>query len=172
MGDVDRDKERFCAAAWPRLVAAVSYHCGDVHVAEELVQEALVRACRRWSRVSVLDSPEGWTYRVAVNLATSRWRRQQAERRAIERHGPEAQAQAPQAVEEQLVVRTALRELTDQQREAVILRHVLDLSVDQAAHELGLTAGALRATTHRAVGRLRASLDGTEQEAEEATDVS
>ena len=81
MGDVESDKERFCAAAWPRLVAAVSYHCGDVHVAEELVQEALVRACRRWSRVSGMASPEGWAYRVAVNLATSRWRRQQAERR-------------------------------------------------------------------------------------------
>lgn len=172
VGAVESDKERFCAAAWPRLVAAVSYHCGDVHVAEELVQEALVRACRRWSRVSGLASPEGWTYRVAVNLATSRWRRQQAERRAIERHGPEAQAQPPRAVEEQLMVRTALRELTEQQREAVILRHVLDLSVDQAADELGITPGALRATTHRAVGRLRVSLDGAAWAAEESTDVS
>lgn len=172
MTDVDSDKERFCAAAWPRLVAAVSYYCGDVHVAEELVQEALVRACRRWSRVSQLGSPEGWTYRVAMNLATSRWRRQQAERRALERHGPHEDERAPRAVEDQLVVRSALRELTEQQREAVILRHVLDLSVEQTAHELGLTPGALRATTHRAVGRLRASLDGAGQLSEEATDVS
>lgn len=69
--DTQYAQERFCAAAWPRLVAAMSHYCGDVHVAEELVQEALVRACRRWAHVSKLSSPEGWTYRVAVNLANS-----------------------------------------------------------------------------------------------------
>lgn len=52
------------------------------------MQEALVRAWRRWSHVSELQSPEGWTYRVAVNLADSSFRRRRAEQRARERHGP------------------------------------------------------------------------------------
>jgi len=149
------DQERFCAAAWPRLVAAVSHHCGDVHVAEELVQEALVRACRKWPYVSSLASPEGWTYRVAVNLSTSAWRSRRAEQRARQRHGPPRAHDQPAPVEDQLLVRDALRRLTPKQRDAVILRYLLDLSVEQAAEAMGMTPGALRATTHRANGRLR-----------------
>lgn len=166
------EQERFCAAAWPRLVAAVSHHCGDVHVAEELVQEALVRACRRWSHVSRLSSPEGWTYRVAVNLANSAWRRQRAERRAYARHGPPEAVVRSVAVEEQQAVHAALQSLTAPQREAVILRYLLDLSVEQTAELLGKRPGAVRALTHRAITRLRPVLDVTEDVPEEADDVS
>ncbi len=170
--DTRQAQERFCAAAWPRLVAAMSHYCGDVHLAEELVQEALVRACRRWSHVSVMSSPEGWTYRVAVNLANSAWRRQRAERRARDRHGPEQDVGRPAAVEDQLLVRAALQTLTTAQREAVVLRHVLDLSVDQVAEVLGTSPGAVRALTHRAVTHLRASLEFKDPVVEEANDVS
>lgn len=152
-------QEAFCAAAWPRLVGAMSHYCGDVHLAEELVQEALVRACWRWDQVSKLTSPEGWTYRVAVNLANSAWRRQRAERRARQRHGPEPRIQRPVAVEEQLAVRAALAALTPPQREVVVMRHVLDLSVEQAAEVMGVSPGAVRALAHRAVGQLRQALE-------------
>ena len=170
--DAEQAQERFCAVAWPRLVAAMSHYCGDVHLAEELVQEALVRACRRWDRVSAMSSPEGWTYRVAVNLANSAWRRQRAERRARHRHGPEQDVRRPVAVEDQLLVRAALQTLTAQQREAVVLRHVLDLSVDQTAQVLGTSPGAVRALTHRAVTQLRESLELAAPMIEEANDVS
>lgn len=172
VADTQQAQERFCAAAWPRLVAAMSHYCGDVHLAEELVQEALVRACRRWSHVSELASPDGWTYRVAVNLANSTWRRQRAERRARQRQGPETQAPRPVAVEDQLLVRAALQTLTGQQREAVVLRHVLDLSVEQTAQLLETSPGAVRALTHRAVTQLRDTLEPTDPVIEEANDVS
>ena len=48
---------------------------GDVHVAEDLVQEALERACRHWRKVEVADSPEAYVRKVLVNLANDRWRR-------------------------------------------------------------------------------------------------
>jgi RNA polymerase sigma-70 factor (sigma-E family) len=152
------DQERFCASAWPRLVGAMTHYCGDVHVAEELVQEALLRACRRWSSVSTLASPEGWTYHVAVNLANSAWRRRRAERRARERHGSAEMVVDRVPIEDQLWIRSALRELSSEQREAVILRYVLDLSAEQTAAVLGTTPGAVRARTHRAVERLRSQL--------------
>ncbi|MEX2421664.1 MAG: sigma-70 family RNA polymerase sigma factor [Actinomycetota bacterium] len=169
--DTQRAQERFCAEAWPRLVAAMSHYCGDVYLAEELVQEALVRACRRWSRVSVMSSPEGWTYRVAVNLANSAWRRQRAERRARQRHGPDREVARPVAVEDQLLVRAALQTLTAQQREAVVLRHVLELSVAQVAEVLDTSPGAVRGLTHRAVRQLRESLELEDPVIEEANDV-
>ena len=166
------EQQRFCAAVWPRLVAAVTHYCGDVHVAEELVQEALVRACRRWSHVSGLSSPEGWTYRVAVNLANSAWRRQRAELRAYSRHGPSEPLTRSVAVEDQQAVHAALQALTDRQREAVILRYLLDLSVEQTAELLGKRPGAVRALTHRAIARLRSALDLADDMTEEADDVT
>jgi RNA polymerase sigma factor (sigma-70 family) len=152
------DQERFCAGAWPRLVGAVAHYCGDVHVAEELVQEALLRACRRWTEVSKLASPEGWTYRVAINLANSAWRRRRAERRARARHGPPETVADRVEVETQWLIRSALAELSVEQRDGIILRFVLDLSAEQAAAVLGTTAGAVRARTHRGVQHLRSLL--------------
>jgi DNA-directed RNA polymerase specialized sigma24 family protein len=76
---------RFCADAHPQLVAALTYQCGDRFLAEELAQEALVRAGDRWDRVGTLDSPVGWAFRVGVNLAASTFRRRGAERRAMAR---------------------------------------------------------------------------------------
>ncbi|MCA1783979.1 MAG: sigma-70 family RNA polymerase sigma factor [Intrasporangiaceae bacterium] len=166
------EQERFCAAVWPRLVAALAHYCGDVHVAEELVQEALVRACRRWPHVSQLSSPEGWTYRVAVNLANSMLRRQRAERRAYARHGPAEPLARSVGVEDQQAVDAALRSLTDRQREVVILRFLLDLSVEQTAELLGRRPGAVRALTHRAITRLRSSIDVADPASEEANDVT
>ena len=75
------DASAFCAAEWPQLVRALSLYVGDPYVAEELAQEALLRACRQWATVSQLDSPGGWTWRVATNLANSHFRRARAARR-------------------------------------------------------------------------------------------
>ena len=76
------DLVRFCDEQFPRLVRMLDLLVGDVHVAEELAQEALVRASSRWTTVRDLDAPVVWLRVVARNLATSRWRRLQAERRA------------------------------------------------------------------------------------------
>jgi DNA-directed RNA polymerase specialized sigma24 family protein len=77
----------FCRELWPRLAASMAYLTGDIGAGEDIAQEALIRAWARWARVSRLDSPEAWTYRVAVNLARSRHRRTQAEQRALARVG-------------------------------------------------------------------------------------
>ena len=81
----DEEFDRFCVDAWPRLVAALTLYCGDVHVAEEIAQEALLRAYRRWPTVAAFESPGGWAYRVGINLANSLLRRKQAESRARRR---------------------------------------------------------------------------------------
>ena len=170
MSEPGEAQRRFCEVAWPRLVGAVSHYCGDRYVAEELVQEALIRACERWRHVSGLSAPEGWVYRVAVNLAVSRWRRVRAERRARERYGAELSGEEIVAVEDQLAVREALRGLSRQQHEAVILRYVLELSVEEAAQVLETTPGAVRALTHRATIRLRQRLAVDEPIEQEVTD--
>lgn len=165
MGD-GSDAVAFCAKEFPRLVGALGLYVGDEAVAEELAQEALLRACRRWERVSRVESPGGWTWRVARNLATSHLRRWQAERRArarlstrervSERTADAAEAQA---------VRRAVARLPERQRQVLVLRYFLDWSVEATASELGASADAVRSLTKRAVAALRVEFNSPEHHA-------
>lgn len=155
------EMERFCATAWPRLVNAMTYYCGDVYVAEELVQEALLRACRRWGTVSALQSPEGWAFRVTLNLANSVWRRKQAEHRARERHGGDDAAYRDPDIAERDAVHHALGKLSAKQREVVVLRYFLDLPFDRVAELTASSPGAVRTSASRAISQLRRTLNVT-----------
>src|SRR5688572_8126222 len=92
MGQSDDEVTAFVIREFPRLVGALDLYVGDLGVAEELAQEALMRACARWRHVRTLQSPGGWTYRVGINLACSHLRRRQAEVRARRRVGPQVEA--------------------------------------------------------------------------------
>lgn len=167
--------EAFCADAFPRLVGALALHTGDVHLAEELAQEALLRACRKWSHVGQLESPGGWTYRVGVNLASNRFRRRRAARRAHGRLAARAGAADGAAdPSDAIAVREALAELTDGHRQVVILRFYFGMNAPQAAQVTGSTPGAVRALIHRALRTLRDELgpDVNVMADEEAADVS
>jgi RNA polymerase sigma-70 factor (ECF subfamily) len=151
--------ERFCAEAHPRLVAALGHHLGDPWVGEELAQEALVRAGDRWAQVRALDSPLGWCYRVGVNLGRSQLRRRRAERRALRRHGGLRDHHVDDDTPDRLAVRAALRQLTEPQRRAVILRYYLGLNSVEAAAVLDIAPTAVRAQLHRGVAALRQHLE-------------
>ncbi len=170
MGDERAEMEAFCADAFPRLVGALALHTGDIHLAEELAQEALLRACRRWATVRSMESPAGWAYRVGINLASNRFRKARAERRAarrLEGQRPEA-ADATADVADVVTVRAAVAELTDLQRQAVILRFYFGMGSPQVAEVMDSTPGAVRALVHRAVSSLRERLgpsaEGLEEE--------
>ena len=163
--------ERFCADAYPKLVAALTHYCADVYLGEELAQEALVVACRRWATVSQLDDPVAWTYRVAVNRANSWFRRLRAERRASQRAvGADPRVHHDPDSADRVAVRRALEELSPRQREAVILRYFLGLSAEETARLTGSSSGAVRGLTHRALATLRNGLDMADPK--EATDAS
>lgn len=159
MGGAPPELERFCAAEFPRLVRMLDLLTGDVHVAEELAQEALVRTASHWAKVSQMDAPGAWTRRVARNLATSRWRRTQAARRAAARVGPDPTVHHDADLAEADAVRTALQQLSDRDREVLVLRHHLQLNVAETAAELGISAEAVKSRSHRAARRLRELLD-------------
>ena len=62
------DLTEFCEAEWPRLVGALSLYTGDADLAEELAQEAVVRACRHWRKVRSMEAPAAWLHRVARKI--------------------------------------------------------------------------------------------------------
>ena len=152
------DAAAFCAAEYPRLVGALWLYVGDRAVAEELAQEALLRACQRWERVATLDSPGGWTWHVARNLASSHFRRRAAERRAAARHVRRAEDATAPAEDDGAEVRAVVAALPERQKAALVLRYYLDLSVEETARRMRVSPDAVRSLTKRALAELRREL--------------
>lgn len=161
------DIEALCAALHPRLVSSLALHCGDRDVAAELAQEALARLWERWPSLTAVQSPEAWTYRVAFNLAASRYRRRAAERRAMARAGAN-RPPAPPEPADALAVRAAVLGLPPRQRAVVVLRYYADLTVDDVAAVVGCAPGTVKSLTSRAVAALRRSLGMELHDGEEA----
>jgi RNA polymerase sigma factor (sigma-70 family) len=134
----------------PRLLAALRTLCGDVDLARDIADEALARTLARWDRVSRMDSPGAWTYRVAVNLLRRRMRRQASERRLVEGLAPPAGLQA-RDVELWDVVRL----LPTRQRMAVVLRYVADLPEHEIAAVMGISRSGVASTLQLAHRRLK-----------------
>jgi RNA polymerase sigma-70 factor (sigma-E family) len=146
----------FCQQEHRRLVGMLGLLAGDRDLAEELAQEALVRACRDWRKVRDLDRPGAWLHRVAVNLALSGHRRHRAEQRMLRR----VHARRPHGVEDPdpaagEPVRRALEQLPLDLRAVVVLRFYADCSVADTATVLGIPEGTVKTRTRRALGMLR-----------------
>jgi RNA polymerase sigma-70 factor, ECF subfamily len=100
--------------------------------------------------------PEAWVRRVAVNLATDRFRRTRRRLALAIRLRPVPEPDPPTL--DGLAVTQALRALPRDQRAVVVLHHLLDLPVDRVAAELDVPVGTVKSRLARARRRLAASL--------------
>ncbi len=137
------DFDAFYAATSPRLVRQVYLLVGSLPEAEDVAHEAYERAWLQWRKVAELDSPEAWVRTVARRLAVSRWRRARNAATAWRRRA-DADASDPPSADHVALV-TALRQLPEQQRVAIVLHHLGDLSVEQVAAETGASVSAVKA---------------------------
>jgi RNA polymerase sigma factor (sigma-70 family) len=152
--------------AWYRTVharveASVRLATGDRDLAADAADEALVRAYERWDRVSVMGSPEGWTVRVALNVARRRLRRRAVERRLLMRRGPGVHVD-PEVSDEHLWA--AVRALPSRQRTAVVLRYVMDLKEADIASVMKVTRSTVSTTLRDARASLQAALGMEERD--------
>jgi RNA polymerase sigma factor (sigma-70 family) len=149
---------------FPKLVGMVSLYCGDRWVAEEIAQETLSRLWERSSSHPPIDSPDAWTYRVAMNLANSWFRRRAIEGRARAQLRSTAVEREQHDTDESFAVRAALTRLPRRQRQAVVLRYYADLSVEATAEVMRCAPGTVKAHTHKAMAELaRAGLVDDEE---------
>ena len=133
--------ETWYERTYPRLCTAMLGVCGDRDVAVEVADEAFARAWSHWGRVREMDAPEGWTYRVALNLVRTRARRRRVERRLLPRLVPRGDVDAPAGEVWELV-----RALPPRQRIAIVLRYVGDLDEQHIAHAMNITRGSVAST--------------------------
>jgi RNA polymerase sigma factor (sigma-70 family) len=134
-------------------VNAVALASGSYAAAEDVVQEALVRAWMRSERGERLESLPAWVAAVALNLTRSGWRRAMAERRARGR-SLQRSVSAVHPSEEQIDVARALEALPRRQREVAVLRYLLEMSTSEVAAALGITEGTVKSSLARARAHL------------------
>ena len=140
------------SATYPRLAASLCVIGRDVELGHDAASEACARALERWPRVSELASPDGWAYRVGVNVL---------------RHlaaGERAPGRVPARVESafepaELDPWEAVRELPLRQREAIALRYVYGLRQREVAAVMHLSLGAVSSTLVAARSKLARALD-------------
>ena len=156
-----RTFEQFFAAEYHRVLAVVVALVGSRTGAEDVAQEAFIRAYSRWQQVAAMANPESWVKRVAVNLATSRARRVAAEARAVLRMGPRDDAIDMPLQDADFW--DAVRALPPRQAQAVALRYADDLNVAQIADVMQCAAGTVKAHLHGARQRLEAQFDAPEE---------
>jgi RNA polymerase sigma-70 factor (sigma-E family) len=151
--------EEYVSMRSGRLLRFAYVLCGDRHLAEDLVQDVLARAHRRWSRI-VADEPDAYL-RAAIVRGHLSWRRRRASTESIRADPPEPHAPAPDFTQ-RLAVRdelwTLLAQLPKTQRAVVVLRFYEDLDDHRIAEVLGCAPATVRVHASRALGRLRASM--------------
>lgn len=126
---------------------------GDLHLAEDLVQSALVKVVARWSRV---DNPEAYVRRTIYHDFASRWRRRKIIREDSVAALPDPPvADAAGQVDARLDLRRALSRLAPGQRAVLVLRFYEDLPEGEIADILRCSVGTVRSQTARALARLR-----------------
>lgn len=133
----------------PRLVALAAALAGPAS-ADDIAQEAMLTAYRRWDTVSALDLPAAWVRRVCANQALSVLRRRSAETRALLRLGARPQRSIELSPDPDAFW-AEVRRLPRRQAQAVALAYVYDLGVAEIAATLGVAEGTVK--THLFRGR-------------------
>ncbi|MBG6105994.1 RNA polymerase sigma-70 factor (sigma-E family) [Micromonospora vinacea] len=130
---------------------------GDRGHAEDLLQTALLRTMRRWSKAC--HAPESYVRHVMINLSRDRIRA--LLRRPRETALPEdtnafrSDDPGLAGIGDRRMVTDAIRKLPVRQRQVIVLRYFEDLSVEQTAELLDCSSGTVKSYTSRALSRLR-----------------
>jgi len=154
--------EGFYRRHFSRTRALLTLMTGDVALAEEATQEALVRAYGRWSTVSRLDHPDRWLTVVALNIVRDAHRRQKRHTRALARLSPLLSSE--DRVDDRLDVVRVVAHLPPRQREVVVLRYLVGLNTAETATIMKCAQGTVQASLAAAIRNIGARLGERDHE--------
>ena len=149
--DPPRDFEAFYRDGYADIARALTVTLGDLDLAQEATDEAMVRAYARWDKIGLYDNPGGWVYRVGLNWARSAKRRLSRVPPFHERRDVDPPVTDPAHA-------AALRDLDLGLRAVVVCRLLLDWSVEETAAALRIKPGTVKSRLHRALAQLEQTL--------------
>jgi len=144
VGARDRESsfDAFFGASYRRVVGQVYAMTGNLAESEDAVAEAYARAWQRWDHVHRCLDPEAWIRTVAYRLAVSSWRKAVTRRAAHRREA--AGADQPAMSTDHLTLVSALRRISAEQRQAIVLFHLVGLTVSEIAQQTGAPIGTIK----------------------------
>ncbi len=159
--------ENFVRARSAALARCAYLLTGNVHLAEDLLQDTLARVAERWRSIERAGDPEPYVRRVLYTRAVDGWRRRrrvEALHRLGAGHRPELVTDDAETVTRRLVLHDALARLTVRQRAVLVLRFYEDLPDDEIAAVLGCSPSTVRSNAARGLAKLRAGLPTSDEE--------
>lgn len=151
MPDQSQSFGDFVASRSGALLRTAFMLTGDRQLAEDLVQAALLKAARVWSRIET--SPEASVRKILYHENISWWRRRRVNEVGVAQV-PELRAGTADH-DSRLTILAALDQLTPKQRTVLVLRYLEDLSESQTASVLGIGVGTVKSQTRQALTRIR-----------------
>jgi RNA polymerase sigma-70 factor, ECF subfamily len=142
--------EHFYLEEYPRVVDLAYALSGSRAGAEDIAQEAFLRAYRDWDRVGSYEHQAAWVRRVAANLATSGLRRRLVEARALARLAGRREPALDPLPASNADFWRAVRALPQRQAQTVALYYLEDLSIQETARVLDCAEGTVKAQLARA----------------------
>jgi RNA polymerase sigma-70 factor (sigma-E family) len=159
--DADRVVTAIYSEHYRSLVRLAAFLVRDNATAEEVVQDSFVAMHGAWRRLRDTDKALSYLRQSVVNRSRSVLRH----RVVVDKNTPKPPPDMPSAEHgaiiqlERSAVVTALRALPERQREALVLRYYGDMSEAQIASVMGISRGAVKSHTARAMSALRAVLE-------------
>lgn len=147
--------EEYVAARLPVLLRQATVLAGDAHVAEDVVQDVLIKVQPRWERIRELDMPDAYLRKMIINELLSARRRVAAtlRRERVQWPAP-AQDDADVVVQREAILQV-IRTLPVRQRIVIALRFYEDMADCDIAAVLGCAEGTVRSQASRALAKLR-----------------
>jgi RNA polymerase sigma-70 factor (ECF subfamily) len=141
-----------------RMLVALAYALtGSRAHAEDVAQEAMLAAYRRWDTVSRLDAPHAWVRRICANISVSFVRRRMVEARGLlTLHRRRDDVEVLQ--NDDATFWAEVRRLPRRQAQCVVLLYVYGCSVAEVAEVLGCSDGSVKTHLSRARAKLAARL--------------
>jgi len=152
--------EERCKALYPALYRRVLWIVGDRDLAEDVLQETLVKGYQALAQVRDWERLEGWLTRIAVRESTAAlraWRIWQGRRAAVDENlaaGDPDPAEAAATAEQRRALWEQMESLSPRQRTAFVLCAIEEYEIREAAGCMGISEGAVK----RHLGRARAKL--------------
>lgn len=155
--------ERWVAQHQPVVYKAAYLVLRDHDAAEDVAQEAFIRAYRAADRLEPGSNVRSWLYKIATNTALNRLRSRRREVRALARIGRATDEDGHVDPTEEQTTRSAVEEalerLPERLRVPVVLRYYLDLPVRDIAWALRVRPGTVKSRLHEARRRLAEDAD-------------
>jgi RNA polymerase sigma-70 factor (ECF subfamily) len=138
----------------------------DSGLAEDAVQETLLRCWRQLPKLREIERFEGWLYRILVNAAADEAKRHRrfASTIVVIQAEPSS-ADATQIISDREQLERGFRRLSVDHRAVVVLHHYADLPLTEVAMALGIPTGTAKSRYHYAMAALRSALEAETRQA-------